>query len=65
MVDLVKPNFIGEVPVTYDDEVVGTARMELTRSGYVVAHIDLSDSPVDILQKGFSLGSFTLPKEEK
>lgn len=57
---------VGEVPVTDKPggEVVGTAKMEKTRSGSLVAHVTMSPEHEHLIGVGFKLGDFSLVEEE-
>lgn len=59
---------IATVPVRQHDEdggeIVCEAHMELTRSGSVIAHIDMSEMTPDLLFRGFKLGEFKMPDED-
>lgn len=70
MVVLEKLNWIGEVPVTErhpegKGDVVAVAKVEKTKSGAIVYHIDLSNKPVEILHRGFSLGEVPITEEDE
>jgi hypothetical protein len=60
MVDLDKPiGLIGETPLTNSSagEFVGVAKLEKTKSGYKIHHIDMAEiADPDILREGFSFG---------
>lgn len=55
MVSLRKTHFVGELP--YKDKsggkVIGKAKIEKTRSGGEVVHIDMTGKTADILLRGF------------
>lgn len=63
MVDLGKPiGLVGETPLMNSPagEIVGVAKMEKTKSGYKIHHIDMANiTDKDILHRGFSFGSTT------
>lgn len=65
MVILEKLNFITETSVILGGEAVATAKIEQTKAGTLVIHIDMTGKPVDILTRGFSLGEFTVPEVDE
>lgn len=67
MISLAKNNkFVGTVPFMdrYGKNVIGTAKVEETRSGYLIAHIDAGENPEAII-KGFSFGELSIEKGEE
>ena len=61
MVSLRKTNFVGEVSYKdkSDGKVIGKARIEKTRSGGEVHHIDMTGKTADILLRGFKFADET------
>ncbi|QAY17185.1 hypothetical protein SEA_MADAMATO_67 [Streptomyces phage Madamato] len=64
------PNFIGEVPVrnriegsAEEGEIIGTAKVEKTKSGSFVYHMTLEGQTARDIQQGYSFGSFSIAEE--
>jgi hypothetical protein len=57
MVTLERINFIGEIPYTDSsgEKVLGTARIEQTRSGHLITHVNAAENP-DAIIEGFTFG---------
>jgi len=57
VISLERINFIGEIPYTDSsgENVIGTGRIEQTRSGHLITHINAIENPEAII-KGFSFG---------
>lgn len=62
-----QPVIVGEVPVTIEVDgkktTVGTAKMEKTDGGHLIAHVDIQDPRFNAIMDGFSLGSFSIRDE--
>lgn len=65
MVELRKTNFIGTVPFKDKPggEVIGTAKLEKTKSGDIIYHIEVDDATV--LLKGFTFGKYSIAEGEE
>lgn len=69
MVKLQKMNIVGVVPVLSKpgDDVIGRAKMEKTRSGDLIAHVDILPEHrhvMDIGGSGFKIGDFSIAEED-
>jgi hypothetical protein len=69
MVTLQKMNVVAVVPVTDKPagNVIGRAKMEKTRSGDIIAHVEILPEHrhvMDIGGNGFKIGSFSLVEDD-
>jgi hypothetical protein len=61
MLELRKPNYVGEVPVLTGanrQQRVGFAKVEKTRSGGFIFHVTIFPEHSDVINEGFSLGDY-------
>lgn len=60
MLELRKPNYVGEVPVMDrpNEQKVGFARVEKTRSGGFIFHVTIFPEHSHVVDKGFTIGDF-------